>query len=288
MSATIVRLVQGTPEWLEYRRTMRNASETPAVLGWSPCLTTYELWLLRTGRKTQQVTAAMAHGTKTEPEARAAYEARTEQVMNPLVMQDGLYSASLDGINLAGDLILEIKAPFRLKQSTLWKSAIEGRIPAYYYAQVQHQLMVSGAAGADFWVYADGEGVLLHVHSEQEVMDVIRAGWDNFQQYLDTDTPPPLTEADSVQRDDPAWLAAAGAFIEAKRHADAADSALEVARHALVSQAVHPRETGGGVSVTRLWKQGSVDYKRVPALAGVDLALYRGAAREEVRVTVGK
>ena len=49
--------------------------------------------------------------------------------------------------------------------------------------------------------------------------------------------------------------------------------------------AAHPRETGAGVSVTRLWKTGNVDYKRMPALQGVDLTGFRGKARQEVRIT---
>ena len=48
----------------------------------------------------------------------------------------------------------------------------------------------------------------------------------------------------------------------------------------------HAKEQGGGVAVTRLWKRGNVEYKRVPELAGVDLELYRSIAREEVRVTI--
>jgi hypothetical protein len=40
--------------------------------------------------------------------------------------------------------------------------------------------------------------------------------------------------------------------------------------------------------VTRFWKQGNVDYKRVPELQGVNLDPYRGKAREEVRVSVGR
>ncbi len=39
---------------------------------------------------------------------------------------------------------------------------------------------------------------------------------------------------------------------------------------------------------SRHWKQGNVEYKRIPELQGVDLELYRGKAREEVRVTVEK
>jgi hypothetical protein len=48
----------------------------------------------------------------------------------------------------------------------------------------------------------------------------------------------------------------------------------------------HPKEAGAGVAVTRFWKAGSVDYKKVVELQGVDLERYRGKAREEVRVTV--
>jgi putative phage-type endonuclease len=96
--STILKLVQGSPEWLEYRRTMWNASETPAVLGISPWVTPYGLWLVKTSRSTQATNEAMVHGTKLEPEARAAYEEQTGQIMNPLVLQDGGFSASLDGI----------------------------------------------------------------------------------------------------------------------------------------------------------------------------------------------
>lgn len=285
MSA-VLKLVQGTPEWLAYRQTMRNASETPAVLGISPWLTPYGLWLVKTGRSTQQVTAPMAHGTQLEPQARAAYEAQSGEIMNPLVLQDGLYSASLDGINLAGSLIVEIKCPFRGRQSSLWREAAEGRIPGHYAAQVQHQLMVSGAATAHLWVYAEGEGLLLTLQRDEELMALIREAWDAFQPYLDSDTPPPLTDADSAQRDDPAWSQAAQDYLAAKRQADAADAALEAARKALVALSRHPREQGAGVSVVRLWKPGNVDYKRVPELKGVELDRYRGEGRQEVRVTV--
>ncbi len=64
-----------------------------------------------------------------------------------------------------------------------------------------------------------------------------------------------------------------------------ADAALATARDQLVALAQHPREQGGGVSLTRYWKAGNIDYKKVPALKGLDLSCYRGKAREEVRVT---
>ena len=280
----IVHLTQGSQEWLEYRRSMRNASETAAVLGESPWMTPYQLWLDKTGRSTNKTTAAMRHGTDMEPAARAAYETHTGNVMQPLVVQDGLYSASLDGMDLDG-LIVEIKCPYRGHASALWNEAVEGNVPVYYQLQIQHQLMVAGAGRCDLWVFDGQQGILLAVHPDTTTMERIKRGWEAFQTYLDTDTPPPLTDADTVVREDQGWKAAACAFAEAKRQADASDAALAAAREALVALAQHPRETGAGVSVTRFWKAGNVAYAKVPELKGVDLDKYRGKAREEVRVT---
>ena len=154
----IVQLTQGSQEWLDYRRTMRNASETAAVLGESPWLTPYQLWLLKTGRSVTKATVAMQHGTDLEPAARAAYEAQTGNIMQPLVLQDGLYSASLDGMTLEGDLILEVKCPYKGRESSLWKEAAAGQVPVYYRLQVQHQLMVSGADQAHVWVFDGTDG----------------------------------------------------------------------------------------------------------------------------------
>ena len=146
--STIVNLVQGSTEWLEYRRSMRNASETAAVLGVSPWVTPYQLWQLKTGRREQAVNAAMLNGTALEPQARSAYELETGHVMQPLVMQDGEYSASLDGITLQGDLIVEIKVPMKGSSSSLWRAVEAGEVPCHYVSQIQHQLMVAGAAAA--------------------------------------------------------------------------------------------------------------------------------------------
>lgn len=38
--------------------------------------------------------------------------------------------------------------------------------------------------------------------------------------------------------------------------------------------------------MTRFWKTGAIDYKKVPELQGVDLEQYRECEREEARVTV--
>jgi hypothetical protein len=134
-------------------------------------------------------------------------------------------------------------------------------------------------------VFDGTQGLLLPIQRDEAAIDRIRAAWDAFQPCLDTDTPPALTDADTVQRDDAAWAAAATAFAEAKRTSELHLERLEAARLALIALTQHPREQGAGVSVTRFWKTGSVAYAKIPALKDVDLDAYRGKTREEVRVT---
>lgn len=282
----LYKLIQGTPEWHEHRAKYRNASETAAVMSVSPWQTPYELWLVKTGRKVTIETEAMNHGTATEPAARAAFEVESGLIMQPLVMVDGEYSASLDGITLAGDTIVEIKCPYRGQTSELWQIVHTGSVPAHYMLQVQHQLMVSKARHAYLWVYDGNEGIGLIIEPDKETFEKIKAAWDAFQPYLDHDTPPTMTDQDTLIRSDIVWQQAAAEYLNCKAASDEAQAKADEAKAKLIALTAHSRESGYGVSVTRFWKVGNVDYKKVPALHGVDLDVYRGKMREEVRVSV--
>jgi putative phage-type endonuclease len=282
----VVRMLQGSPEWHEHRRKYRNASETPVVLGKSPWATPYQLWAQKMGLIEPEVTPAMRHGSELEPAAREAYEARVGVVMQPLVVVAGNYSASLDGMTLAGDRILEIKCPVKGRDSTLWAAVSVGQLPECYKYQVQHQLMVTGAAVADVWVFDGSEGLLLQVNPDPSSWPRIRAGWDEFMAYVASRSPPPLTKDDVRERSDPDWLEAAAVYLETKLFTDQARRALEEAKERLVALTSHTRESGGGLVVTRFCRAGAIDYSKVAELAGIDLEPYRAAPKEEVRVAL--
>jgi putative phage-type endonuclease len=284
--STIVKLVQGSAEWHQHRRNHCNASETPAVLGVSPWTTPYQLWQIKLGLVEPEVTTAMLHGTQLEPQARAAYETLTGHVMQPLVLVDGEFSASLDGLTLSGDRVLEIKCPFKRRDSTLWKTVAERRLPEHYGLQVQHQLMVTKAEIADVYVFDGTEGLLLEVRPQPESWPRIHDGWNAFMRCVREAQAPPLTARDVRTRDDPEWLSAAAAYLELRTAYDALSAKVDAAKAQLTGLASHAKEQGGGVSVARLWKRGNVDYKRVVELADIDLEQYRGVGREEVRVTI--
>jgi predicted phage-related endonuclease len=187
---------------------------------------------------------------------------------------------------LEGDLIVEI--PYKGQASALWQAVSAGEVPEHYRIQVQHQMMVSGATLAHLWVFDGSTGLLVEIQRDEATMEAIRAAWDGFQTYLDSDTPPPLSDRDTAERTDPVWKLAAGLYLTAKRKAEEAATELETVRERLVALASHASESGYGVTVTRFFKQGHVDYKKVPELKTVQLDDYRAAGRVEVRVTVAK
>jgi predicted phage-related endonuclease len=230
----------------------------------------------------------MARGTALEPQARTAYEALTGNIMQPLVLVEGDYSASLDGLTFEGDLLVEIKCPYKGQGSSLWQQVAAGEIPAHYRWQLEHQFMVSKASKGHLYVFDGAEGLLLEVTPCPERWQAIHEAWNGFMRCIETDTPPALTDRDKVIRKDAAWQQAAETYTQLKAEAELLAVQVDEAKEALVELAEHPSEAGFGVSVTRFWKTGSVDYKRVPELAGVDLDNYRQKGRFETRVTVGK
>ena len=63
---------------------------------------------------------------------------------------------------------------------------------------------------------------------------------------------------------------------------------VDQAKQRLIGLASHTKEEGGGVAITRFWKRGNIEYKRIPALTGIDLDAYRGPDREEIRVLIDR
>lgn len=264
-----LRLIQGTPAWHNHRLKHRNASETAAVMGLSPWLTPYKLWEIKTGRTVQETTYPMQRGIELEPQAREAYELMTGQVMEPAVVIDGDYSASLDGISFNEDLALEVKCPLKGKESETWKMAAMGLVEPWYQVQVQHQLMVSGAMTADFWVFDGKEGICVEVVRNKEDFYDIQEAWEKFMVFVSTDTPPPVTSDDTITRNDEIWRAAAQIYLRHKQAAEEATRLSDEAKAKLVALTQHSSERGFGVSVRR-YRKG------------------KAGAREEVRVTIGK
>jgi putative phage-type endonuclease len=175
---TEIQLVQGSQEWLDFRRTKRMASETPAIMGLSPWQKPKDILKAKKGEDAK-ANYAMRRGQELEPVARDVYQG-VVGLLRPAVFVAGDYGASLDGIDLFNELIVEIKCPMKGKASELWKQAENGEIPSHYAMQMQHQMMVTGIPVAHLWVFDGKEGIAVPLNAdEQKFVDILSA-WDSF------------------------------------------------------------------------------------------------------------
>lgn len=157
----VIPLTQGTPAWLAWRRQGLGASDAGVLLGVAapgkpgPYKSPLQLWRELTGQAVpEEADYAMRRGQRLEKVARLLYEERTGRGMPPACVEHAelpWLRASLDGLDLFGETLLEIKC-VRLEVHRL---ALSGQVHPYHLAQVQHQLLASGAQVAHYWSYSE-------------------------------------------------------------------------------------------------------------------------------------
>jgi putative phage-type endonuclease len=159
---TIVANIQhGTDTWLEWRHNGIGASDASAIMGENRFKSYSQLLQEKRGPACDfGQDAAMARGTKLEPEARRLYIAKTGRDVQPACLQSTRYDwlrASVDGIAVSGGAVVEIKCG-----QSAYRTAKQTRsVPDYYYGQMQHILAVTGYDSLDFWCYWPGYSALL-------------------------------------------------------------------------------------------------------------------------------
>jgi putative phage-type endonuclease len=150
---TIVKLQQGTSEWLEWRNNGIGASDAPVILGENPWKSRNLLLneKIGTGKK-YEPNAAMKRGTALEPEARNRYEAIKCIRVAPACLQSNRHvwqRASVDGLEVSGSCVVEIKCG----QSVYRQTASKRKVPNYYFGQLQHILAVTDLKCIDFFCW---------------------------------------------------------------------------------------------------------------------------------------
>ena len=149
---------QGTEEWFAARLGRVTASRVQDIVartksGYSATRDNYMAQLVcerLTGKATESFSnAAMAHGTETEPLARAAYEMANGVLVDEVgfIQHPTLMAgASPDGM-VGTDGLIEIKCP---QTNTHIATLIKGKIPSKYKAQMTWQMLCTGRKWCDF------------------------------------------------------------------------------------------------------------------------------------------
>ncbi|MDK6077910.1 YqaJ viral recombinase family protein [Massilia varians] len=200
----IHNLVQGSPEWKQYRLEMRGASEAAAMLGISSRVSRTELLHMKATGTAQEFSDwvqanILDHGHHVEALARPLVEKLIGTELYPVTCSDGLLSASCDGLTMAEDVAFEHKQ---------WNQALAdaiaaGELPDEYMPQCQQIMMVTGCSKVVF-VCSDGtldNFVYLEVLPDAAWFERIRAGWAQFEADLATYEPreyAPKPEAEPI------------------------------------------------------------------------------------------
>lgn len=212
-----VNLIQGSPEWHAHRAAHWNASDTPVMLGISPHKTRTDL--LR--EYATGISAEIDEATQRRFDAGHRFEALARPLAEQIVGDDlypvvgvyGRFSASFDGITLDEDIVFEHKTPNNEIRAAFGAPLMAERdgngvrlnvkLPEHLRAQMEHQLMVSGAQrvlfGATSWDEHDNrtEQYWCWYLPDPELRARIVAGWAQFERDLAsyqpvTDAPRPV------------------------------------------------------------------------------------------------
>jgi putative phage-type endonuclease len=192
-------LVAGTPEWHAHRATHFNASDAPAMLGCSPYMTrTQLLHKLHTGLGAEHDAATerrFADGHRFEALARPIAEQIIGDDLAPVVGTLGELSASFDGLTLMGDTAFEHKTLNDELRALPWDQGNGYYLPKHYRAQMEQQLLVSGAERVLFMAtkWTPSGEVVEERHcwyaSDPALRAEIIAGWKQFAADLATYKP---------------------------------------------------------------------------------------------------
>lgn len=166
----IDNLIQLSPEWFEYRQKGIGSSEASIISGhlpeaWDSLFMLSKYKIFGTSREFDDIgLARIERGQELEPVAREEYIKLTGINVEPacFIHPDPAYHfvrASLDGITDDYKTIIEIKC----SGDNVYNKVVEGEIPDYYYAQMQHQLAcVPGSERVHFIMFDPDKGLIMY------------------------------------------------------------------------------------------------------------------------------
>lgn len=197
--------------------------------------------------------------------------------------------AQIDDLSADGQTLIEIKVPGRKTHEV----ALRGEIPEYYKIQMDHEMLVSGARRAAYVSWDEDGGCIILWYERDDVrIAALLAAEIEFWNYIQEDTPPPLTLKDFIVRMDDAWSDAATEYRRLKKIADEAAKNADNAHDILVKLANGKSSIGGGVKVVVVPQKGKISYKNVVdellSIIGepFDLEPYRSEGTTSTRVYV--
>lgn len=191
--------------WLEKRKHYITGTDAGKLIGVSPWGGKFAVWLDKTGRAAPVVeTPAMRAGKKFES---AILQMYAEEMNCTLEHVDGYnlitcdkyprLGASLDGWN--HDLQIPVDAKNIKWKNEKWGDAWTDQFPEYYKAQLQVQMMVTGATFAHLAVMFSGQDFFIYsMEYDEDMAQKILDASDEFWPYVERDKMPKADGSDEA------------------------------------------------------------------------------------------
>ena len=269
-------------EWHDWRRQGIGGSDAPFLMGVSPWKTPNQLWQEKVfGISEQFDNSSMKRGRDMEEQARQEFEKIVGTLVAPSNVEHpsrNWMRASLDGIDMTGKIVVEIKCPNKEDHSI----ALSKKVPEKYWPQVQHQIEVSGVDGMYYFSFDGQKGAVVEVKRDQAYIDDMIEKESKFWDMVLKKTPPELTDRDYLcMEGNKDWMKWSTELVDIKKQKKALEEKEDELAAYLKSLTQGRSAKGYGVCMQKQLCQGSVDYSKIPQLWGIDLTPYRKKSFEK-------
>ena len=210
MAATLERMTNRA-DWLALRRSGVGASESACLLGWSPFGTAATVWASKVGVGVDiEETVVMRRGRQLE--SAVARILSDETGLEVVHHGDHVVARAADHPRLLCTLDREIRHPVLGPGVAELKTSRRGEdwppddvsgldtvftprdVPRHYYAQVQHQMMVTGATWGVLACLSFGHRFVYgKIEPDADIQRAIRLAVDDFWPYVEKNERPPIT-----------------------------------------------------------------------------------------------
>jgi putative phage-type endonuclease len=231
------------------------------------------------GYREQKENSAMRYGKTNETHLREKFIELTGYNVAPCCRVHSEHEwlmASLDGITFDGKTICEIKT----NKKEVHDQVALGVIPEFHWQQVQIQM---ACANVDECFYVSGNGWdVAHTVIERDA-DWFQENLDTLKQFYDSlsdSKPPKPSDKDVVENTDALWMELMNEIHQLDSHIKSLLQKKESIKQNLIELSNGKSTHGGGGTLRKKFKKGSIDYKSVEELSSLDLEKYRSPSSE--------
>lgn len=281
MKYKTIDLVQGSAEWLTFRKSKIGASDSLSIMNTAPSSwnkNPYTLWESKQSKThVDFMNENMKRGKELEPYALRAFEIETGYLMTPIValcLENEFMLASMDGVEIDENVGIEIKCP-REKSHEI---ALHGKIPQHYIPQMQHQMSVLGLEMMYFFSYCpehEEPTATLKVYRDEEYIKTLIEKESHFYHHhmlknIAPENIPQIKKIDSQN-----WKS----LVDEYKKLDAQSKEFELRKNEikdlLVQISNSENASGHGISLQRIERKGIIPYSSIPQIKDMDLESFR-------------